>query len=774
VTVNGKVYAPAVATLGTTSVNVGIVHAGASASASVAVTNTATRTLADLLTAGTVAVSGGVSGVTFNLGTGLASGASGSAALAINTGTAGAFSGSAVLGFASHDGDLSDIAVNGGTVTVTGTVDNYATAQIVQSGGSGTLTHTGNAYVLNFGSVAQNSTALTANLGVLNAAGGPADLLSGSFTVGGTTSFVNSGLTAFSGLGAGAKETSQAVTFNTGTGGVFSETITLAATGSNASNYSGALAAETLTVTGTVLVSIGQSYTLAVAPQTITGTTGNDTIYAAADTLNSRDSINGNAGIDTLVLTGGGVFDLGAPALLSNIEIVTVQESAGGTTVFTRNGLNVTVNVVAGGSGSLLIYGGTDSDVYNLGAGSDTVVLGAATESVYGTGGGTAVVQATAALATGVVAGGSTGTTTLEIASAGTVTLNTADTNLIVQLGTAADTVVLTSATQSVVVSGTAAAVVQATAAYAGDAVAGISTNRATLAITNAGTAALNAADTNLIVQLGTAADTVVLSSATESVTGGSGAAVVQAAAAYAGDAVAGISTNRATLGITNAGTAALSAADKYVAVTLGATADMVVLSSATESLANTAGGTALVQATAALASDKVIGTSGGIAATTLEVTTGGSVTLNAADSNLTVQLDARTNLTLGSLGFITAEGSTAGGETITARGANQTLQTIGGNDTLVGSASFGDSFLGKGAGFAGDVIKNFGGSDTIDLTDIVFATLKPLSFTSTTDKLAASDATHSATLTFTGGSYTSASFAVVSDGHGGTLIKRV
>ena len=705
-TVNGKVYAPAVATLGTTSVNVGIVHAGASASASVAVTNTATRTLADLLTAGTVAVSGGVSGVTFNLGTGLASGASGSAALAINTGTAGAFSGSAVLGFASHDGDLSDIAVNGGTVTVTGTVDNYATAQIVQSGGSGTLTHTGNAYVLNFGSVAQNSTALTANLGVLNAAGGPADLLSGSFTVGGTTSFVNSGLTAFSGLGAGAKETSQAVTFNTGTGGVFSETITLAATGSNASNYSGALAAETLTVTGTVLVSIGQSYTLAVAPQTITGTTGNDTIYAAADTLNSRDSINGNAGIDTLVLTGGGVFDLGAPALLSNIEIVTVQESAGGTTVFTRNGLNVTVNVVAGGSGSLLIYGGTDSDVYNLGAGSDTVVLGAATESVYGTGGGTAVVQATAA--------------------------------------------------------------------YAGDAVAGISTNRATLAITNAGTAALNAADTNLIVQLGTAADTVVLSSATESVTGGSGAAVVQAAAAYAGDAVAGISTNRATLGITNAGTAALSAADKYVAVTLGATADMVVLSSATESLANTAGGTALVQATAALASDKVIGTSGGIAATTLEVTTGGSVTLNAADSNLTVQLDARTNLTLGSLGFITAEGSTAGGETITARGANQTLQTIGGNDTLVGSASFGDSFLGKGAGFAGDVIKNFGGSDTIDLTDIVFATLKPLSFTSTTDKLAASDATHSATLTFTGGSYTSASFAVVSDGHGGTLIKRV
>ncbi len=280
------------------------------------------------------------------------------------------------------------------------------------------------------------------------------------------------------------------------------------------------------------------------------------------------------------MLTGGGVFDLGARALLSNIEIVTVQESAGGTTVFTRNGLNVTVNVVAGGS---------------------------------------------------------TGTTTLEIASAGTLTLNAADTNLIVQLGTAADT---------------------------------------------------------------------------------------------------------------------------------------VVLSSATESLANTAGGTALVQARAALASDKVIGTPGSIAATTLEITTGGSVTLNAGDTNLTVQLDARTNLTLGSLGFIKAVGSTAGGETITAGAANQTLQTIGGNKTLVGSASFGDIFLGKVAGFAGDLIKNFGTGDLVDLTDIAFGTLKPLSFSGTTNTtLTATDATHSGTVTFAG-SFATTKFSTANDGNGGTLIK--
>jgi hypothetical protein len=38
--------------------------------------------------------------------------------------------------------------------------------------------------------------------------------------------------------------------------------------------------------------------------------------------------------------------------------------------------------------------------------------------------------------------------------------------------------------------------------------------------------------------------------------------------------------------------------------------------------------------------------------------------------------------------------------------GANQTLQTIGGNETLLGSTSFGDIFLGKAAGLVGDQSK--------------------------------------------------------------------
>jgi hypothetical protein len=157
-----------------------------------------------------------------------------------------------------------------------------------------------------------------------------------------------------------------------------------------------------------------------------------------------------------------------------------------------------------------------------------------------------------------------------------------------------------------------------------------------------------------------------------------------------------------------------------------------------------------------------------------LEVTSGGNVTLNAADTNLTVTLDATTNPGLGSLGSITAIGSTTGGETMTAGGANQKLQSVGGHDTLVGSSSFGDTFLGNATGFLGDTTKGFGGSDVIDFTDIAFATVKPLSYTASTGKLVVTDAAHSATLTFSG-SYTSASFsAPANDGHGGTLIKFV
>jgi hypothetical protein len=569
VTINGKVYAPAIVALGTTSVNFGIVHVGASPVQTVGITNAATDALADVLTGGTATNSGSVSGVTFGLGTGVAAGGSGSLQVGINASQAGVIAGSAVLYFTSHDGDLSDIAINGGTVTVSGTVDNYATAQIELTGGVGTLTHSGTAFALNLGTVLQNGTGLVADLGVLNAVSGPADLLAGSFTATGTAGFSNSGFVAFSGLVAGADERAQVLTLNTGTAGVFTETITLFGTGSNASGYSGTLAADTLTVTGTI-ISTGTTYTVPTAPMTIAGTSVNDTIYATNGVLNSHDLIDGGGGTNTLNLLGSGSFDLGAPKVLTNIQTVAAQENAAGTTVYMRDGLNVNLIVKPAASGSITIYGGADSDTFNLGVGTDTVVLGSPTETVYGGLGGTNLVQATAAQATALIGGAAIGTTTLEI-------------------------------------------------------------------------------------------------------------------------------------------------------------------------------------------------------------TTGGTVTLNPLDTRLTVKLDAATNLGLSStLGFITAIGAVAGHDVLKAGFANQTLQSIGGNDMLIGSGAFGDTFLGTAAGFAGDTIQGFGGTDVIDFSDIAFATIKPIAYSAATGKLVVSDATHSATVTMSG-AYTLASLsAPQTDGHSGTLLKFV
>ena len=75
------------------------------------------------------------------------------------------------------------------------------------------------------------------------------------------------------------------VTLATGTTGTFSETITLAATGSNASDFSAALPSETLTVTGTVVSGAGGTGTPGLAA--LTGTLANIGVVAedAVDAL---------------------------------------------------------------------------------------------------------------------------------------------------------------------------------------------------------------------------------------------------------------------------------------------------------------------------------------------------------------------------------------------------------------------------------------------------------------------------------------------------------
>jgi autotransporter passenger strand-loop-strand repeat protein len=145
--------------------------------------------------------------------------------------------------------DLTDLA---GFTSVTIAATDSLGADPLAISGLSTVPETRD--VLNLGTVLQGATAApSATLAVTNSATGSADLLSGSFAeTGATGAFVNSGLAAFGSLAAGASAT-PTVSLSTAQAGTFTETVTLAASGSNASGYTGALAPEVISVVGTVV-----------------------------------------------------------------------------------------------------------------------------------------------------------------------------------------------------------------------------------------------------------------------------------------------------------------------------------------------------------------------------------------------------------------------------------------------------------------------------------------------------------------------------------------
>ena len=660
VAVSGAVYALATPSLAATSYNAGVVHVGDSVSQALSLTNTAANpAYTETLDAGITGTTGSVTSTgSVNQ---LAAGATDSSdlVLALNTATSGAVSGSATLGLTS-DGQgtsgLGTTALASQSVNLAATVDNYAVATVQKVSAAGTLTLTApNAYTLNLGSVLQGAAASTITLEVLNSATGLADLLGGNFTITHANSAIlSAGLTAFSGKGAGAADTTPAFRLATTTAGTFSETISIATTGSNASGYSAALSPITLTVTGIV----AQTYTLTTGQDTISAGGGNDLVVATSGTLSAGDAINGGVGVNTLQLSGGGVFDLSQPASLLNIQAVTAQEATGtaAQTVTLRAGYTGTITATSGAAGSgITIIGAKDSAVIKLGSGNDTVTVGATTETITA-GAGNSVINVTAATI-GAKITGATFTNTLDVSGGGTVAMGSTMTGfakVVVDDTNVSGTVLTANATKP-------------------------------LAITS-----------------GAGSDTITFGSAGQSLVAGSGTTTVKGVIADAGNLVT-----------------------------------------------NTAGGT-----------------------TTLELTTGGTGILNAGDSGITVKLDAATNLGLSTASFITAIGAASGTETLTAGAANQTLQSSGATDTLVGSSSYGDSFVGTASTFAHDTLKAFGGTDHIDLTDLMYSSFQSLGYTGNTTqgKLSITDGTHTGSVTLLG-SYTAANFTVSADAQGGTLI---
>ena len=287
-------------------------------------------------------------------------------------------------------------------VAVNATVNNYAKAAFEEISGGGAWTQNGNNYALTY-NVGPGGGSATFDLGIVNAVTGPSDLLSGSFATSASGVFSLSGLGSLSGLAAGQADTQPVVNFTSGAAGTYRETLTLNATGSNASGYVGVLAPETLTIT----VNVGQNYALTTRADTITGGAGNNLITATAGTLNAKDVIDGGVGgFNVLALNGAGSYNLALPQTLVDISKITAKEGqaaykpANGSvdiastrqTIYLRDGLNAALDVASDtavntqdpNAAGITIYGANNSATINLGSGNDTVYLGSSAETVNG------------------------------------------------------------------------------------------------------------------------------------------------------------------------------------------------------------------------------------------------------------------------------------------------------------------------------------------------------------------------------------------------------
>ena len=560
VSVTGTVYQTASAHLATRVVSFGITHVGQMETATLVVGNNATGALVDELMASLSGFSGpfsaGSSGVT------ITSMQNGTLTVDFLSQSAGAFSGNSSLSLASYDAALGSLGLTGATISLSGTVDNYAQASLGAVGGAGTFTLSGNNATLNFGTVMIGGGSVGETLSITNSAAGTADLLSGSFAFSGMKSaFSNTNFGTFSGLSAGQAFSQLGIGFPAGTqSGTYTEMIVLTPVGYNASGYTGALAPETITVTGSVI----GSYTLTTGTDNISAGSGDDFLYAASNTLSSGDIINGHAGNNTLVLTGAGAFNLSLPGTLVGITTLQATElTSGEQTVTLRNGTASQIDVASVSGGSISIMGATNTDTIHLGDGADRIVLGAASETVFG-GSGTDTYTVNAQTIGAAIHAGP-GISLLDVTGGGNVTMGSSlsgsfasvtllgnATNFIangqhgleIVAAGSGDIVTVGDASQTVQAQGGAAVHVLATAAEAGVAISNVGTG-SVLEITTGGTATLSSADTGLTVKLdkgstlmlGTmgfvtaigskGADTITANGANQTLTGGLGADVL-------------------------------------------------------------------------------------------------------------------------------------------------------------------------------------------------------------------------------------------------------
>jgi hypothetical protein len=243
VTVTGKVYTPAVAQIGATAINFGIVHVGDSvAPVALNVSNIApTTALNDTLRASFGTVSGPFSGTGSIAGL-VAGGTDGaSMRVGLDTSSAGIFDGSGSISLASHNDDMADLVLSPASLNLSAQVNNYANPVFVKTAGAGSLSGSGDTFTLDLGDLFLGSGLTTTSLGVLNDVFGPADLVEGTFELSGVNDFALSGFGPFTGLGAGDLFAGLLASFAATSLGSFDDTIVLSALAYNASGYEQAL-----------------------------------------------------------------------------------------------------------------------------------------------------------------------------------------------------------------------------------------------------------------------------------------------------------------------------------------------------------------------------------------------------------------------------------------------------------------------------------------------------------------------------------------------------
>ncbi len=394
ITVNGKVYAPAVAALSAKTLDFGIVHVGDKVSQSVTITNTASAALTDQLSA-TVNPNNVTGGFFIGFGsTGFRNVPTITVPIGITTTAAAVATGSYTQAISSTDFELSDISLGTGTVTLSGTVDNFATLALQLASGGHQLVHTGTAYQLDLGQVPIGGASPQAIVFLGNKAvpGAPADDLNVTSSVTGSAAFLNQAfVTNFVKPGPGTTGT---VSLNTGQIGAFSETITLHPSGTNSSGFSEALPDQVLTVTGTVTAPPRQMLWIGGA-NTDFSTAGNwldatDNQNPAALPPNGSDTaifnsgatgITGSGTVSSLVFAGANAWHVGAGVALNaqadiSVDQATVLQLNGGATH--SAGRNATVSGQPGSE---------DSEIDVSGTGSQLNVAGVLTIAGSGSGG---------------------------------------------------------------------------------------------------------------------------------------------------------------------------------------------------------------------------------------------------------------------------------------------------------------------------------------------------------------------------------------------------